>query len=68
MDSWLSLHDWIMAEPENVSNHLMKDGHAAKPWSKEFRKQVLPKFNRPGTMPEKHKPLKVTALQPAPYI
>lgn len=58
MESWLSLHDWIGGEPENFSSHLMKDGHAANPWSKEFRKQVLPKFNSPGTIPAgKHRSL-----------
>lgn len=63
VDSWLSLHDWITGEPENFSSHLMNDGHAAKPWSKEFRKQVLPRFNRPGTIPDReHKSLLDTAL------
>lgn len=56
-ESWLFLHDWIVGEHENCSSHPMKDGHAAKPWSREFRKQVLPKFKRPGTMPERQKPL-----------
>lgn len=56
VDSWLSLHDWTAGEPANFSSHLMKDGHDANPWSNEFRKQVLPKFNKPGTIPErKHK-------------
>ena len=60
VDSWLSLHDWTAGEPENFSSHLMKDGHDANPWSNEFRKQVLPKFNKPGTIPErKHKSLQV---------
>lgn len=57
MESWLFLHDRIVGDCENCSSHPMKDGHAAKPWSREFRKQVLPKFKRPGTMPERQKPL-----------
>lgn len=68
MDSWLFLQDWSVAEPENFSNHLMKDGHAANPWSNEFRKQVFPRFNSPGTMPEKHNALSVNTLQPVSYI
>lgn len=55
LDTWLSLHTWFTGESEIFSSQQMKDGHAAKPWSKEFRKQVFPKFNRPGTIPRKEK-------------
>lgn len=55
LDSWLSLHILFMGESEIFSSQQMKDGHAAKPWSREFRKQVFPKFNRPGTIPKKEK-------------
>lgn len=69
MDSWLSLHDWMKGEAENFSSHLMNDGHAAKPWSKEFRKQVLPRFSRPGTIPDrKYESLSNTALKLVPNI
>lgn len=51
VDSWLSLQDWIEGRAANFSSHLMNDGHAAKPWSNEFRKQVFPKFKRPGAIP-----------------
>lgn len=63
VDSRLSLHDWIIGDPEKFSSHLMNDGHAAKPWSKEFRKQVLPRFNRPGTIPVgKHESLFIYSI------
>lgn len=62
VDSWLSLQDWT-GRPENFSNQLIKDGHAAKPWSKEFKKQVLPRFRRPGTIPvKKHNHYKITVI------
>lgn len=35
----------------NSSSHLMNDGQEDKPCSKEFMKQVFPKFRRPGTSP-----------------
>lgn len=50
VDSWFSLDDLIIGDWENFSSHMINDGHAAKPWSKEFKKQVLPKFKRPGTI------------------
>lgn len=66
-DSWFSLHALFMGESKTFSSQQMKDGHAAKPWSKEFRKQVFPKFNRPGTIPEKEK-LLYFKLQPVPLL
>ena len=69
LDRWLSLLDWIIGESENFSSHLTKDGHAAKPWSNELRKQVLLKFNRPGTIPErKHKLLFITTIVKLIYV
>lgn len=68
LDSWLSLHIWLMGESEIFSSQQMKDGHAAKPWSKEFRKQVFPKFNRPGTIPKKEKLLHFTSTTNAMII
>lgn len=68
LDSWLSLHIWFMGVSEIFSSQQMKDGHAAKPWSKEFRKQVFPKFNRPGTIPKKEKLFHFTSTTNAMII
>lgn len=35
----------------NSSSHLMNDGHEDRPCSREFMKQVFPRFSRPGTRP-----------------
>lgn len=35
----------------NSSSHRMKAGQADRPCSREFMKQVFPKFTRPGTSP-----------------